>query len=178
MRGFDYQALYCEENIFRLLEDPRFVSLRRFALFITNRARSVAVWQQLARPKGEPVLWDYHVVGLTVGPAIVWDFDTRLPWPCPLDAYVRESFLPLAPESRVHAPWFRLVPHEELRATFASDRRHMRTPSGEWSAPPPSWPPPNTGHTLERYLTLDDPIAGEVLSSVEALRERLSFENE
>ncbi|MBI5609297.1 MAG: hypothetical protein HY902_10515 [Deltaproteobacteria bacterium] len=158
-----YQPFYCEENVWQWLDQA--VDPDRYALFITNPAQQVAVWQQRLMPAGEAVLWDYHVVALTrTGPEVqVWDFDTRLPLPSPLSAYLRATFLPLPPGERALAPQFRLVPAADFRATFASDRRHMRDGQGQWLQPPPPWPPIGSGHTLDRYLDLADPIAGTVL---------------
>ncbi|MBM4359529.1 MAG: hypothetical protein FJ096_15605 [Deltaproteobacteria bacterium] len=173
MTGFDYQPLYCEENVFRLLAHPQLVRSRRFALFITNRSRRVAMWAQRAAASTDPIVWDYHVVLLTLAPARIWDLDTRLPVPCDLERYLAQSFLPLEPAVASLAPAFRLVPAAELIATFASDRRHMRTSEGGFTAPPPPWPPPGVGSTLERYLDLEDAIAGRILASVAALRQAI-----
>ena len=158
MRSFDYQPFYCEENVVRLLAHPRLAARRRFALFITSPSRSVAVWDQRAGVPGEALVWDYHVIAVTLAPALVWDLDTRLSLPFDLAKYMDRSFQPLEDERLL--PWFRLVPEDELTRTFATDRRHMRDPTGSFIAPPPPWPSVGVGHTLDRYLDIEDPIAG------------------
>jgi len=171
-----YQPFYCEENVWQWLNQA--AEPDGYALFITNPARQVALWQQRLVPPGEAVLWDYHVVAVThAGPKVqVWDLDTRLPLPAPLSTYVRATFLPLPTRERALAPQFRLVPTAEFRATFASDRRHMLDPQGlemgrgQWLQPPPPWPPIGSGHTLDRYLDLADPIAGVILDLPGLLR--------
>lgn len=174
MSGVRYQAFYCEENVFHLLAEPALAARRRFALFVTNPARQVAIWQQRLAASDEPVVWDYHVVAVTLGPAGVWDLDSRLPSPTATDDYLRASFRDLPTPRWPMAPQFRLVEHAELRTTFASDRRHMRAANGVFREPPPPWPAPGSGHTLERYLDLDDPIAGVVARDVVALRALLA----
>jgi hypothetical protein len=167
---FDHQPLYCEENVYRLLGHSRLAGHRRYALFITNHERRVAMWAQRAADEDSAIVWDYHVVAVTLAPALVWDLDSWLPLPCALERYLAESFLPLARGSEGFAPSFRLVSADDLVATFASDRRHMRRPDGSLSAPPPPWPAIGEGHTLERYLDSEDAIAGRRIDSVAELR--------
>lgn len=182
MSGHAYQALYCEENVWQLLAEARFGGLRRWALFITNVERRVALAKQRAARPEESILWDYHVVAVIGTGGLehagkpdeltldVWDLDSRLPLPCPLDVYLKGTFPVLDGSTASAEPRFRLVPDAAFRATFSSDRRHMRGTDGRWLAPPPPWAPPGEGHTLERYLDLGCGIAGEVHASVVDLR--------
>lgn len=48
---------------------------------------------------------------------------------------------------------FRVVPWACFRDHFSSDRSHMRTPDGQWSSPPPSYPPLR-GAKAESSMTL------------------------
>jgi len=158
-----YQAFYCEENAFLRVAGP----VRPggdHALFITNARRQVAVFEQRLAPPGEPVVWDYHVVAVDRARQTVVDPDSRLELPCDLARYLAATFPPLPPQLELYSPRFRLVASAVLAATFASDRRHMRDDRGAYQAPPPAWPPIGEGHTLDRYLDLDDPIAGEVFT--------------
>jgi hypothetical protein len=164
-----YHPFYCEENVARWLGSS---SGERYALFITNAARQVPLWEQRLSSGGDPLIWDYHVVGITRSPERVWDFDSRLPFPSPLEAYLRATFPPLPVEAAALTPKFRLVDAESFTRTFATDRRHMRRADGSWMQSPPPWPVIGVGHTLDRFLDLDDSIAGEVLS-LEGLRKRL-----
>lgn len=89
-----YTANYCEENIYLLAQelttDPD--APDAFVVFISNPSRSVLLLNQKAAqsPQGY-VVWDYHVILVTVGrrpeetgdlEVLVWDFDTRLGSPC------------------------------------------------------------------------------------------------
>jgi hypothetical protein len=170
--GFDHCPFFCEENAYRLARAlvPEQVARAPALLFITNDARAVGMAGQRAgaSPSGF-VVWDYHVVvcsGTGAG-ARIWDLDSRLPFPCPAAAYLAASF-PSVPAR--HAPRFRLVDADGQLA-LCSDRRHMRDDDGGWLHPPPPWAPIGDGHTLDRFLDLADPIAGEVLD-LDALRER------
>jgi hypothetical protein len=158
-----YQAFYCEENAYLRVAGP----VRPggdHALFITNARRQVAVFEQRLAPPGEPVVWDYHVIAIDRAAQTVVDPDSRLELPCGLERYLGATFPPLPPPLEPYSPRFRLVASAALVATFASDRRHMRDERGAYRAPPPAWPPIGMGHTLDRYLDLDDPIAGDVLT--------------
>ena len=138
---FLYAANYCEENVWQLSRAPVLSGRRRGALFISNRDRHCPLWaQRAATQPDQPVVWDYHVVLLTLGPAQIFDLDSTLPFPCDARDYLRATF-PLAgalPEP--FAPRFRFVPAEVLDGSFASDRSHMRATDGSWRSPPPPWP--------------------------------------
>lgn len=165
--AFAYAACYCEENVHLLARDPRVgapVEERR-ALFVTNRARSVAVWSQRA---GDPVVWDYHVVLLArSGPGgrwEAWDLDTTLGLPVPLERWLGGSFRPGTPERL--APRLRLVSAAEYLARFSSDRSHMLDGRGRPRAPRPPWPPiwqEREGMNLLRFVDLERPFVGAVL---------------
>jgi len=162
---------YCEENGWRLTLARDFDG---WAVFVSNAGRSVALLEQKAsdRPDGL-VIWDYHVFAVSAGdgPALVWDFDTRLPFPSPLGAYLDASFPTRAGEAFL--PRFRLVPGAAYAALLASDRSHMKDASGRYIAPPPPWPCPGEGrpNNLMRLVDMEDPFAGEVLGIGE-MRER------
>lgn len=155
-----HQPYFCEENVWQLLageELPRPAA----ALFITNAARSVAMWGQRAAVR-DPIVWDYHVVAVLPAHALVVDLDAREHTALPLARWLAHAFLPVADEL---APRFRCVPWPQLQATFHSDRSHMRDARGREVQPFPSWPPvgdARLGHTLGRFLDLGDPIAGVV----------------
>ncbi|MFO0760127.1 MAG: hypothetical protein U0359_26835 [Byssovorax sp.] len=173
--SFRHQPFYCEENVYHLCQEPIFAGRPRFAAFLSNASGGFAMWGQKASPRpGRPILWDYHVILLAQDPWEIWDLDTTLGFPLPAADYLRASFpLPL-PEELM--PCFRLVPPDELAATFASDRRHMRRADGRYRKPPPPWPPIVTaeeGFNLPRFLDVNDPFAGEVLT-LDALRSRVS----
>ena len=168
-----YTPYFCEENIWQLARERADEGRRDvYAVFITNRARSVPIWQQRA---GNPVAWDYHVVLLDGGDVV--DLDTVIEGgpSLSIEVWLKGSFRRVE-ESL--APRFRVVDAAELLRTFASDRSHMRGPDGEPREPFPEWPAIRCSlgdHTLSRYLDLDDDIAGEWLN-LDALSKRFAHE--
>ena len=166
--GLPYQPFYCEENIFQLARGPR-VTAPAGALFITNRARAVAMTGQRGGARGQAgdvLVWDYHVVLLTTGGRPeVWDPNSTYGAPVLASGYLNMSFPQGVPQE--YRPRFRFVPRAQFLRDFRSDRRHMKTIDGGWLKPPPSWPVAGPGHTLERFLDLDDPWGGQVMSMQE-----------
>lgn len=168
---------WCEENIwFRCRALASEARAGHHVLFISNAARSVACWsQRAATRRGEPVLWDYHVVLLATrsawssgfapargAPATVEDPDCLAGERLPFEGWCRATF-PLGdavlPQLR---PRFRLAPAEVFLADFASDRSHMRGGDGAWLVPPPPWPAPRpeagtATHTLPRWWDTQAP---------------------
>ncbi|HEY4116670.1 MAG TPA: hypothetical protein VGM56_02390 [Byssovorax sp.] len=175
-----YQPFYCEENVWHACRAPRFAGRWPRAVFLSSAARAIVMWHQRAAPRLDaPVLWDYHVVLLVEAPWQVWDVDSTLGAPLDAATYLARSFPYAAPRPdddarswrrRIPAemaPRFRLVEAAELVARFASDRAHMRAPSGRYKQPPPPWPPigaPGEPSNLSRFLDVDAPFLGEVLS--------------
>lgn len=128
VRGCKYTPFYCEENVWHLCEDGAGT-----VVVISSPSRATPLWKQRAAgDTEEPVFWDYHVILVRDGR--VFDLDTTLPFPCPLEEYVDETFrLPAAVR-------FRCFDAEDYRRGFGSDRSHMRDEHGHWRAPPPPWP--------------------------------------
>ena len=92
----DYQAYYCEENIWRLCQQPQLQVHKSEVVFISNPRRTCALWYQRAAPyPTEPVVWDYHVILLTQTPDNiwqVWDLDTLLGCPLQAEDYFSMTF--------------------------------------------------------------------------------------
>ena len=169
-----YQPYYCEENVWHLCQAQQFHGWDCRVLFITNPMQCCPLWNQKAAPKPEhPVVWDYHVVVLASpcgdkGTWQIWDSDSRLGSPVPLNEYLEHTFglgtfLENIPERfRSH---FRMVQAQDFIETFSSDRSHMLSPEGEYFHPPPPWPaidqngPPN----LSQFLDVTTPFLGEIL---------------
>jgi protein N-terminal glutamine amidohydrolase len=168
-----YHPFYCEENAYHLCRDPALADREPAALFIRGSDGACLMWhQRVADALDDPVQWDYHVVVLTRGPWQIWDPDSALGCPVPAAGYLRASFRPGLAVPPGLRPRFRLVSAAELARSFASDRSHMRGPDGEFTRPPPPWPPigPAGASTLARYLAHGDPIAGEELDLRALLR--------
>jgi hypothetical protein len=164
-RGFNYAPFYCEENVFHLAQDAALAARPRSVVFISNEARTCAVWSQRAAVRAHwPILWDYHVVLLCAEPWEIWDLDTTLPLPCAAGEYLRRSFRAgVGPEL---LPRFRVVEAGLFTRVFASDRSHMRTETGEFSREPPPWPllgAPGAASNLASFVDVATPFVGEVL---------------
>ena len=160
---FDYQAYYCEENVWKLCQQDAISGLKK-AVLITNRERCCPIWNMKASPKGQPVFWDYHVI-LMAKPQeqwLVWDLDSTLATPLPAPEYLTQSFQKNLPKAQ--QPAFRMINASLYGTTFSSNRSHMKDRYGNWLAPPPSWPcilngPP----TFLQWLDLDQTQQGEWL---------------
>jgi protein N-terminal glutamine amidohydrolase len=143
----DYQAYYCEENVWRLLARPEFAKMASWAVIVSNAPRDLVLLRQLSgRPLDGLVHWDYHVFAVLADPIagrVAVDLDSELPLPCALGRYLEDSF----PEGvqRAFLPHFRVMPGSEYLEALVSDRSHMRRPDGSWIAPPPPWPAPGAG---------------------------------
>jgi hypothetical protein len=138
-----YTANYCEENVWQLAAEAGLADGARDVVLVTSEARATPCWWQRATPGGGPVIWDYHVflvVRASPG-ALVYDLDTRLPFPCAAERYLAETFARAMALPTPHHPRFRVVDAATYRARFWSDRSHMRTADGGWTSPPPPWPP-------------------------------------
>jgi hypothetical protein len=153
---------YCEENVWRLayrvvVEHPED---HFFVVIISNSIKNVPMFQQRAISDPNTALcWDYHVILLCARASqrdvVVYDMDTILPYPSPLEEYLRLSFPYEWPYP--YAPMFRLVPAKLYLCCFASDRMHMfNAETQEWNAPPPSYDCINIREgqksNLKRYL--------------------------
>jgi hypothetical protein len=162
-----YTPFYCEENVWWLAQEPRFASLRRDVVFVSNEQRACAVFhQRAARAVGAPVVWDYHVVLAThVEHAIeVWDLDCTQGAPLAAEAWLELSFGPGRQLPSMFHPAFRIVAADEFVATFSSDRSHMRTRDGRYRAPPPAWPCISRGApNLMTFADVTTPFAGELV---------------
>ena len=145
--ALDYQAYYCEENVWRLLERPELREVATWAVIVSNEARDVVVMRQrTGRPVDGLVHWDYHVFAVVADPVqgrLALDMDSELPFPCSLGRYLADTFP--ADVQRRNAPRFRVIKGSEYALGLVSDRSHMRRQDGSWVASPPPWPAPGEG---------------------------------
>lgn len=172
----NYQAYYCEENIWKLCQEREFWESTCRVVFISNPLRCVPLWFQQAAPSPqEPVFWDYHVILLRAHDTgwMVWDFDTLLGLPLSIDTYLAQTFILTAQLEARFAPFFRVIEPKAFVAEFASDRSHMQDELGAWLKPPPPWEAPinETGETMNlmQFVEMEQGFVGDVLS-LEALR--------
>jgi protein N-terminal glutamine amidohydrolase len=103
---YHYHPCFCEENVYMLAEslvekkkDSYLTTL--YVVFITSLSKATPIWEQKASSAADrPVLWDYHVVLLAFdnhpSPAqkrcYVYDYDSRLNFPCDAHEYNQRSF--------------------------------------------------------------------------------------
>jgi hypothetical protein len=171
--SFDYQAYYCEENVWRLLAREPIAGLPAWALVVSSPARDFALRRQRAgRPVDGFVRWDYHVLALvddrTEG-LFVLDLDTDLSFPCPASIYIEETFASAPRRDPRSTPLVRMILAAEYLSHLVSDRSHMRRPDGSWIAPPPPWPWPGSdrqppaANVLERWTDMSRREPGRVL---------------
>eukprot|EP00055_Hartaetosiga_balthica_P013280 m.67398 g.67398 ORF g.67398 m.67398 type:complete len:201 (+) comp8216_c0_seq4:305-907(+) len=99
---------------------------------------------------------------------LVYDFDSKLPFPTPLEDYLHHT----APEDTplILKQKYRIVPSKDLLTHFSSDRTHMLDEDGSYLKPPPDYPPIKTqgiASNLMRYvdMTHSDQEKGHVCES-------------
>ncbi|KAG6430082.1 hypothetical protein SASPL_108143 [Salvia splendens] len=135
-----------------------------FALLNGRVLYQIPLWHQRASHRADGViLWDYHVICVqrrkeTSLPDLVWDLDSNLPIPSPLPTYVAETIRPSFQLFSEFQRVFRIVHAPIFLKSFASDRRHMKDPSGNWTATPPSYDvitaEDGTAHNLNEYMAM------------------------
>lgn len=155
---------FCEENAWRVVyrhlhgqDAERNISDwdNYHVVFVSNENRCCPFFRQRAKPNDpeEYVCWDYHVIVIrskkivdnnqpTKNTTEVLDIDTWLPYPCPLQDYLDESF-PHANNPRLdpqYLPLFRVISANNYLKYFYSDRMHMKK-DGKWMSPPPEYKP-------------------------------------
>lgn len=159
-----YQPFYCEENIWWLCVEPPAGVRMAHVVFVASPFGACPIAAQRAGTGVAGVAWwDYHCIGLD-SDCSVWDLDSRLGYPIAAERWLTLSFPQprRLPESL--RPGFRIVPGAHYREHFASDRRHMRKPDGNWLHAPPPWPCIGTGFNLQCYRDLGvDSGPGQVL---------------
>ncbi|KAK3010165.1 hypothetical protein RJ639_011410, partial [Escallonia herrerae] len=164
-----------EENVYWLCKKLLTNGLEKtegsdlFVVFISNEKKQASVmqiplWHQKASQRADGItLWDYHVIcvqrikeGSTSH--VVWDLDSSLPFPSPLSTYVSESIRPSFQLFSEFQRFFRIVHAPLFLRYFASDRRHMKDPDGNWISQPPAWETivaeDGTVHNLNEYIEM------------------------
>lgn len=173
-----YTAFFCEENIW-WLADRIGQAAGRSGLevwLLSNPDRQIAVAEQRAAAVGALLVWDYHVVlRASAGHSdLVYDFDTRLPFPVSSATYLARAF---AASDGLPAHWraqVRVVPADDFLRHFSSDRRHMQgcLPAVEF----PQYPPimsDDAPVTLMEYVDMGRQISGTRVRTVEDLKAEL-----
>ncbi len=125
---YSYTSLFCEENSWLLIKSltTEGISIDNIrVIFITNKSKQIAIFNQLSANIGEAVIWDYHVIlAVTIDKVeTIFDFDSRLPFPCKIEHYLKSSFLEnIKPQ---YISQFRVIAANQYLRQFYSDRSHM-----------------------------------------------------
>uniref|UniRef100_A0A2P2KZ55 Protein N-terminal glutamine amidohydrolase n=1 Tax=Rhizophora mucronata TaxID=61149 RepID=A0A2P2KZ55_RHIMU len=170
---FNHTPSYCEENVYFLCKKLCELGvadadgLDLFVVFISNEKKQVPLWHQKASARADGlIVWDYHVVciqkKLDGDPhPLVWDLDSSLPFPSLFTSYISETLRPSFQLSSDYERFFRIVRAPMFLRSFASDRRHMKDPTGNWIAQPPVYNPivakDGTVHNLNEYMEIHAP---------------------
>ncbi len=136
--SLSYTRLFCEENIWKLVEHMNQASEQPDGyrpvevLFLINPQKTVALYQQTAAPPGHPVIWDYHVIlsarafsGSDDHSLFIFDFDSRLPFPCLMQDYFEATFRDWSLFPEALRPFIRAINADDYINRFDSDRSHM-----------------------------------------------------
>ncbi|EPX71217.1 uncharacterized protein SOCG_01435 [Schizosaccharomyces octosporus yFS286] len=178
-----YTSCYCEENIYQLAEHvvkEKPPQLQAYVVFLSTPTKTMPIWEQSKSPF---VIWDYHVVLLTrslKNPKegwFVWDPDTRLSIPCSLEQYLEQALrrdlehLPGQPLVYGNLCYetnrkYRVIDANTFVQHFGSDRSHMKTDTGEWLSPPPSYPCIGKRMNLSQYTNVNEKKNGTIFGIV------------
>ncbi|XP_032874972.1 protein N-terminal glutamine amidohydrolase [Amblyraja radiata] len=158
-----YTSCYCEENVWKLCE---YIKNKRqhpleewYAVFISNDEKMVPIWRQRSCHEDQPVIWDYHVLlfhDCGGQHCEVYDLDSTLPFPCPIDIYMKEAFRSEDHMRPIFRRKMRVLRADLYLKTFASDRSHMKNAHGMWRMAPPPYP---CIQTAEAQMNLHDFIS-------------------
>ncbi|KAL4224097.1 hypothetical protein ACF0H5_017551 [Mactra antiquata] len=173
-----YTSCYCEENVWHLCDSVRqnhpAVLDNCYCIFISNRDRTVPLWEQKAsNAEDGVVLWDYHVIFIHCdgNECLVYDLDSRLDFPCNILTYIEKGILSCDHLKPQYKRLFRVIPAPLYLKTFASDRTHMLDKDKKWMKPPPSYPCIKTEastNNIDDFINMDFTVGvGEVMNSTQ-----------
>jgi len=126
---FQYTPLFCEENIWKLIESLYINPLAKpiDVIFILNSNETIALFGQQKSKSSQPVIWDYHVI-LTAyfeDEIVVFDFDSRCDFPIRLSEYFALSFPEKITLHPTYQPLLKAISANKYFKYFYSDRQHM-----------------------------------------------------
>ena len=130
-QDYIYTPLFCEENIWQLCKSLTSAGIpadQLRVLFLSNASKDVVVMNQQFTDLHGAVAYDYHVI-LKYYPddneALVFDFDSRLPFPVDWKTYQLQSIPDHASLPHEQHMMIREIPADEYLECFTSDRSHM-----------------------------------------------------
>jgi len=126
---YHYTALFCEENIWKLIESNlAYSSMTPIdVLFIINQSNSIALFEQHKSNGKQAVIWDYHVVlsAEVNNNLVVFDFDSRCEFPCDINSYFNKTFARYNQLADHHQALLRPIKADYYYQNFTSERSHM-----------------------------------------------------
>ena len=131
----------CEENIWQLVKvlvDEGVEISELQVIYISNPKKAVVIYEQNNALDRDHMVWDYHVILWhrdETGDQ-VYDFDSRLPFPCDAGDYFQRSFKGQYELSEEYEAHMRVIPAAEYLHDFYSTRRHMKGVIPEEIFPP------------------------------------------
>ena len=129
-------------------------------------------------------MWDYHVLLVVLQEndiSLVYDLDTKLPFPVSFKQYCVETF---GDETGIMEKFhrkFRVVPGAVFLTNFSSDRRHMKDKKDneKWMQPPPSWSCirgcQDTEHNLELFVSMDETTGVGDVCNLQSFVKKFTF---
>ncbi|KAL0910924.1 hypothetical protein M5K25_019020 [Dendrobium thyrsiflorum] len=141
----------------------------------------IPLWNQKASKSSDKlVIWDYHVICIQIVNQknteegrfshLIWDLDSSLPFPLPLDQYISETFRLHLPLKSTYKRVLRVIHAPIFLQHFSSNRTHMRDPHGNWIAPPPNYEPiiaqDGSENNLDEYVRIR---AADAMTDINAL---------
>ena len=161
---FTYTSLFCEENIWKLIQflksdkKPDKNNIEPLdVLFISNKSKSVVLFEQKSAIGNQAVIWDYHVIltACTNNHIYALDFDSKCAFPLLISKYFKRTFTLPENTPEQYLPLLKTYKADFFLKYFYSDRSHMQGIIPESEFPEYSIIQPELG--LER-LTLQECI--------------------
>jgi len=125
-----YTALFCEENIWKLVEScmSSNIIVPIDVLFIINKFNSIALFEQNTSDGKQAVIWDYHVVlSAQVNKQVaIFDFDSRCNFPTSIHTYFNKTFAHYSALHDHYKPLIKPIPADYYYDNFTSNRQHMK----------------------------------------------------
>ena len=127
------------------------------------------------------MMWDYHVILVFThdSNSLVFDLDTKLPFPVSFERYCEETFGDEATIMEKFHRKFRVISGAEFLTSFSSDRRHMKDKDGKWMKPPPSWSCirgcSDSEHNLESFISMEETTGVGQVCNLQTFIQKFTF---
>ena len=111
--------------------------------------------------------------------SLVYDLDTKLPFPVSFERYCEETFGDEATIMEKFHRKFRVISGAEFLTSFSSDRRHMKDKDGKWMKPPPSWSCirgcSDSEHNLESFISMEETTGVGQVCNLQTFIKKFTF---